>query len=389
MEEHKETPANETYALLTKLRAKGFPDAMSEEAVKIAVIIPILNALGWDSSDSDEVIPEYAVKSGKADFALVHKAKPRILIEAKAPALILSGNHRDQLTSYAYHVGAGIAILTNGRLWEFYVPFAPGDWKQRMACRIDILKQDPSDAAQEFVRILSKSCVASNKAQLYANEVLNAMQRKEEIVEALPGAWRNIFLEPGDHLISLLTKAIQEHCDHEPTREEVIGFLAAAAAKAEVLTPREHKPRSPIPVEIPKQPDPNSRPASDPSLIATPLQRNHIVRPPDLTGKKPYSITLFGEEQPINSWRQIWLVVVREIARRHEQEFKTRFQMARGGRWWWYLNEDKAKVQEAVCLENVGCYTSGCMSADSSWRLSHELLEIFGHSADDLQIQYK
>ena len=44
----------------------------SETAVRQGIINPLLEQLGWPASKTQIVFPEYAVESGKVDYALCH-----------------------------------------------------------------------------------------------------------------------------------------------------------------------------------------------------------------------------------------------------------------------------------------------------------------------------
>jgi predicted type IV restriction endonuclease len=61
----------------------------TEEATKQYLIIPFIQALGYDVFDPREVFPEYdanvgASKKYKLDYAILKDGKPIILIECKA-----------------------------------------------------------------------------------------------------------------------------------------------------------------------------------------------------------------------------------------------------------------------------------------------------------------
>lgn len=57
---------------LAKARATLISGGLkNEEHVKLAVIRPLLMALGWDATDSRQWIPEMIVPNGKVDEALL------------------------------------------------------------------------------------------------------------------------------------------------------------------------------------------------------------------------------------------------------------------------------------------------------------------------------
>ncbi|MBO9183075.1 type I restriction endonuclease [Rhizobium sp. L80/93] len=107
-------------------RVKSHPSTMiTEEAVKTAVVLPFLRALGYDVFDPSEVIPEFTAdavgkKGEKVDYAIKIDGDIRILIECKPISVALEKKHLDQLYRYFSVTNAKFAILTNGRTFNFY-----------------------------------------------------------------------------------------------------------------------------------------------------------------------------------------------------------------------------------------------------------------------------
>ena len=87
------------------------------------VVAPLLSALGWDATG--EVIPEYAVGGGRADYALLRSpkqiAQPLAFIEVKRMNDPLTDKHFEQVMRYAEdRKSVSYAVLTNGDEWELY-----------------------------------------------------------------------------------------------------------------------------------------------------------------------------------------------------------------------------------------------------------------------------
>ena len=57
-----------------------------EASTKQAVILPILQLLGWNPFDVDEVAPEYTVEGKKVDYALRLNNTNEYFIEVKKPS---------------------------------------------------------------------------------------------------------------------------------------------------------------------------------------------------------------------------------------------------------------------------------------------------------------
>lgn len=98
---------------------------MTEEATKTAVVMPFIQALGFDAFNLEEVVPEFVadvgIKKGeKIDFALKIGGKPAVLIEVKPISMPLGTAQYSQLFRYFSTVEARLAILINGReIWFF------------------------------------------------------------------------------------------------------------------------------------------------------------------------------------------------------------------------------------------------------------------------------
>lgn len=79
---------SEKIASLSRRSKSAEKQAETEEATKTAVVLPFLQALGFDVFDLNEVVPEFVadvgIKKGeKVDFAVKIDGKIAMLIEAK------------------------------------------------------------------------------------------------------------------------------------------------------------------------------------------------------------------------------------------------------------------------------------------------------------------
>lgn len=97
----------------------------TEEAAKTSVILPFLQALGFDVFNPSEVIPEYTAdavgkKGEKVDYAISIDGEIKVLIECKGLTTQLETKQLSQLFRYFTVTKAKFAILTNGRNFRFY-----------------------------------------------------------------------------------------------------------------------------------------------------------------------------------------------------------------------------------------------------------------------------
>jgi len=101
----------------------------TEEATKNALIMPFIQALGYDVFNPMEVVPEYCadigetasgIKKGeKVDYAIMKDGCPIILIECKWHGEKME-YHNDQLFRYFHTSKAKFGVLTNGIIYQFF-----------------------------------------------------------------------------------------------------------------------------------------------------------------------------------------------------------------------------------------------------------------------------
>ncbi len=100
----------------------------TEEAAKHTLVLPFLQALGYDPFDPETVVPEYTadfgIKAGeKVDYAIIQDgdlSKPTLLIECKKVGDSLDRARASQLARYFTQTPARIGILTNGVDYHCY-----------------------------------------------------------------------------------------------------------------------------------------------------------------------------------------------------------------------------------------------------------------------------
>ena len=98
----------------------------TEETTKQALILPLLDILGFNPYDPTKVLAEFsadfpgAKSAERVDYALYCNGQPVMFIEAKPFAANLT-NHAPQLSRY-FNSSLGITIgaITNGKEWRFF-----------------------------------------------------------------------------------------------------------------------------------------------------------------------------------------------------------------------------------------------------------------------------
>ena len=155
---------------LETLRNKPQIHSFDEATTKQTIILPILQILGQEIFDPDEVCPEFYVENRRVDYCLRLNNQNEFFIEVKRTGEDLE-NHQEQLLEYAIRQGIELAVLTNGVTWHFYLPMKKEDLTARRFYTIDIPEQEPPEIAKQFQMILSKEQIKDRTSLKYAEEL--------------------------------------------------------------------------------------------------------------------------------------------------------------------------------------------------------------------------
>jgi predicted type IV restriction endonuclease len=201
---------------------------VNEAAISHGVVMPIINALGWDTADPQQVVPEFSISGGRVDFALFGLGhKPAVFIEVKQVGRAMAGDR--QLFEYCFHQGVSLCVLTDGREWSFYLPGGHGSYEDRRVYRLQLDDREPAKCEQMLQRYLSRERVRDQSAFEDAQRDHRDATRNREAVNLLPRAWREIAEEAHDQVVEALTDKAEALCGYKPAAAEVIAFLRTLA----------------------------------------------------------------------------------------------------------------------------------------------------------------
>ena len=213
-----------------------------EQAVREAIVLPILQRLGWDTIDPTVVRQEYSIGKGRVDYCLcAHPANPDVIIEVKAVGLIEGGDV--QLFRYAFDAGVPMLLLTDGQVWNFYLAAGAGSFNERRVYKLDLLERTVAESDWALVRYLAFERVKQKQATTDAQSDLNKAVWERAAADTLSAAWSK--LVAGPELIDLLLEKTMALCGHEPAREQVETFLAKLTPAAVHTTKIDLPPRPP------------------------------------------------------------------------------------------------------------------------------------------------
>jgi len=163
-----------------------------EEATKQALILPFLQALGYDIYDPTETQPEYvadfAKKRGgvmeKVDYALHLKGQPALFIECKAVDAAPE-DHDGQLARYFNATtSVRIAVVTNGVRYRFFTDLQSSNVMDASPfMEFNVLSF--SDREVELLRPFTKESFDATSIQGHAEEIIFVSQVTALINELL------------------------------------------------------------------------------------------------------------------------------------------------------------------------------------------------------------
>ena len=134
----------------------------TEEATKNAMVMPFIQALGYNVFDPTEVTPELIADVGtkkgeKVDYAILKDGKPIVLFECKKSGGDLSINHAGQLFRYFHVTAARFGVLTNGLIYRFFTDLEqPNKMDEKPFFEFNILdfKDRDVDELKKFAKAL-------------------------------------------------------------------------------------------------------------------------------------------------------------------------------------------------------------------------------------------
>lgn len=225
--------------------------SVGEQNTKAGLIEPILEALGWDVRDPDEVCREYRRLSSDnpVDYALLILRTPRLFVEAKGVGVDLDDRKwANQTIAYATAAGVEWVVLSNGAEWRIYNAHAPVPIEQKLFRSVSI-DADP-DEVIHVLRLLGKDNMGENRiAALWKTNFVDR-QVRDVLVELFAGG------EPARELVSLVRHRVPGLALHDVRQSlararasfefPVVAEPAQAHASGHEMPRDDHAPLPPL-----------------------------------------------------------------------------------------------------------------------------------------------
>lgn len=247
----------------------------TEEATKNAMIMPFIQALGYNVFDPTEVTPELTADIGtkkgeKVDYAILKDGKPIMLFECKKCGDDLNINHASQLFRYYHVTEARFGILTNGVVYRFYTDLEqPNKMDEKPFLEFDLL--DFRDQDVEELKKFAKSSFDVEQILTTAHEL-----KYTRYIQNLLLGWIS---NPSEEFVRLLsndllagrrfTPAVKEQFT-EVTKRAFLQFINDRINERlkVAMTDSEKKIEDPVPSAAPEEQKPQELVASSDEVEA-------------------------------------------------------------------------------------------------------------------------
>ena len=349
---------------LDSIRSDSGIASLDEATVRQVVVLRILNVLGWNTFDHREVTPEFGVGGGQVDYCLRIARQSKVFIEVKRGGENLYP-HQDQLLRYSFERGVGLATLTNGLDWWFYLPLREGSWEERRFSAISITSADNDAVQAVFNNALSKNGVASGSAIEYAENLLDQQRRAILVNTTLPRAWQELIEEPDSLLVELLSETVERIAQVRPDASRVRDFIRNAWTQ--------------------RATSPDTAPAHEPPARLPRIANRSAARPRNRRSPPPEAFVFLGTRYPAHTWKDALQGLSEIMYELHASTFDEGVSELRGTSRVYY-SRDPNDLDEPRSVGASGYFVETKWAAKPMLDQCHRLITRFGYSESDLKI---
>ncbi len=208
---------------------------LKETPTRTIFISPILEALGWDVCDPDEVEEEYPTVDGKSvDYALKINRKPVLLVEAKP----LNDSLDDvkaitQVVGYATNAGIDWCVLTNGIRWRIYKSVEKCPAPEKLLYEVSF---DPQDSGEMPLKQVAEELWRLSREEM-AKGTLDALGEQMFTDSKVRKALEKVMIEPPRAFIKVIrTAAGDEKLKPQKIKESLARICGTLKAPMESST---------------------------------------------------------------------------------------------------------------------------------------------------------
>ena len=212
---------------------------INEQTTKVALINPVLRALGWDIEHPDEVELEYKrfPKDLPVDYALKLSREPKLFVEAKALGqALLDHKAVTQVVNYTTNAGVKWCLLTDGDEFRIYNAGATEvPVEQKLFYQVAISK-DPPEKVAEMLSLVSRENLEKSSLEALWNAHFVDRQVTEALGQLFASADRRLVLLVRKQVPSLKPKEITDSLLRLRVRIDFPDVTPSSAPTADPIT---------------------------------------------------------------------------------------------------------------------------------------------------------
>jgi hypothetical protein len=387
-----------------------------EASTKQAVVLRLLSFLGWDIFNVEEVYPDFSTNSSNVSYALRIRNSSKVFIEVKRVHKKLDSYQKD-LVDLAARDGVGLAILTNGLTWWFYLDSDSDNWEQKWFHSIDLLEQKPETIVSELIDLLTKNKVAKGQSMKTAKTFFQ--KKKQKLAsDFLPEAWNHVLTQPNKIFVELLSEQTEKLCSYKLDAETVEKFIKkhrdkwllknkgssgaaprAVAMKPDKLNLHEELPKSPLKSLYSTDTSLSGTDTSysggdtillsdDTSLSGTDTSESNtgVIRlAKSYKDKSIKSFSFNGNTYKVQDWVEMLTTLADYLASTNKKDFEKVLWISNDQKTRFSRYGDQLRMPEKIKRTDIFVETK--MNPEEVVRTSCQLIAEFGYSIDDLDIE--
>jgi len=209
-------------------------EGLKEYPTRTIFVDHLLQALGWDVRDPDEVHLEYPTVDGKyVDYAPKINRKPVLFIEAKPLNDPLTDvKSITQVVGYAANAGVEWCILTNGVTYKVYRSTEKAEAPDKLLFEVSI---DPRESEGRSVQQIAEQLNRFSR-EATAQGVLDEIGEQIFTTGKVRKALDRLFLDPTDNLIKIIRSAIGDESIKPIQLKAALKRLWTQSSEVEIST---------------------------------------------------------------------------------------------------------------------------------------------------------
>ena len=358
-----------------------------ESSTKQAVVLRLLSLLGWDIFNVDEVCPDYSVNSHRVSYALGTKNSNKVFIEIKGAQEKLD-NHQNDLIKLATTEGVDLSILTNGRIWWFYLISAEGDWQKKWFLSVDLSKQEADIIAPQLIDLLTKDKI-SKGAALKTAKAIHQDKNQKIAAEFIPKAWNQIISQPNKIFVELLGDTTEKLCGYKVGSAQIEQYLINHLDKWLIEDDPETgaiPPVKPIKAEIIEEVEEKEKEEATPEdVVDFKVETRKSFQ--NYEGKVIKSFTFNRHTYKVNHWEDMLTTVCDQLAVLHEEDFERVLWISGEDKTFFSKYQDQLNIPEEINKTEI--YVETKLTPNEVVKTLKTLLAEFGYSWDEFTIVTK